>query len=220
MARTAGARREAVPYPGAQLPGTAPRGLAAAPPPRSGAASSTPARRRFACGPCLWVWGLSPRVRWGGSKAEGTGMEELLGGRRCRGKTPRACALRGLAIRAQAPERRLGRRDSLRRSTRGARLGTQGLALGPALPGRRWVPLHSQTRPAPRPPLHSPIPATACPPGSPRKDPHGDTAPRLHPEPTPPVHFQVTRQEGSVLPADGPRPVVIETLWRGGEEAR
>lgn len=116
MAGIAGARREAAPCPGAQLPGTAPRGPAAAPPPRSGTMSSTPARHRFAHSPCLWVWGLSPRARRGGSEAEGTGMEELPGGRRCWGKTPRARALRGLAIRARA-QRRLRRCNSLRRST-------------------------------------------------------------------------------------------------------
>lgn len=100
-----------------------------------------------------------------------------------------------------------------------------GCEVGDAGAGPRTCPpqeilLCSRMRPAPCPPPHGSIPATACPPGSPCRDPHGDTAPRLHPEPTPTVCFQVMLQEGEVLPADGPRPVIIKTLWRRGEEAR
>lgn len=193
MAGIAGARREAAPCPGAQLPGTAPRGPAAAPPPRSGTVSSTPARHRFARSPCLWVWGLSPRARRGGSEAEGTGMEELPGGRRCWGKTPRTRALRGLAIRAQA-QRRLRRCNSLRRSTSPGGMrgrGRRGWPRDLPSPGDAGSLRAHRRDPTSRPPPHGPVPATACPRGSPRRDPHGDTAPRLHPEPTPTVHFQV-----------------------------
>lgn len=181
------------------------------PAPRRGATgtgSSTPAAVSLTPGPSPLCsqpvpagLGFKPKSKMGQApRQRQRGRRSCWVGEGAGEKTPRARALRGLAIRAQAPERRLGRRDSFWKSARGARSGTAGAGPGTRPPQETLGPsaLRDETRTA-SPPPHDPVPAAACPPGSPRRDPHGDTAPRLRPEPTPTVRFQVTQQEGSSL---------------------
>lgn len=95
-------------------------------------------------------------------------------------KTPRACALRGLAIWAQAPERRLGRRDSFWKSARGARSGTAGAGPGTRPPQETLGPstLTGET-PHRVPSATRPRPSHRLSPGEPTQGPprgHGTTA--------------------------------------------
>ena len=132
---------------------------------------------------------------------------------------PRECVLPVASLSGHSPREEAGETQPSPEGHKppwGARLGTQGLALGPALPGRCWGPSALTDKTLTASSTAWPHPGHCLPLGSPRGDPLGDTAPQLHPEPTATVRFQVTRQEGEVLPADRPRPVVIETLQRGG----
>lgn len=188
------------------MPGTLPRGRQPSP---SGAAPLATQSFHFypknRAHPALPTSGSGPAT--GGPMAWGCQHRGGSGG------TPRAPLAAALLPRFK-PERRLRRCDALQRST--SPMGCEvrdGWGWPQDLP---WVVLCPSRMCTAS--LHSLLLATACPQGwraARRRLPPGT---RLRPEPTPTTHFRVTPQEGGILPANRPRPVVIETL-RGGEEA-
>jgi len=147
---------------------------------RGGAASSSPARHRAARCPGLGAQ-VYPPEQDGRLQGRGMGMEELLGERRCQGKTPRVCAPCGLTVRAQ-PQRG-GWGDTTLSGGAQAPVGceTGDAGAGPGTcPPREMLGSLCAHRQDPHRVLHCMAPSRTLPaPGEPTRGPpwgHGPTA--------------------------------------------